>query len=87
MGTGVRNHSTEIPRQKIGTARNPAPTTRTPLVLIRAHLSMRLVLVEVTSKSVANHESVISGWRRASPIFCYRVSLNIGIADRWRHPV
>jgi hypothetical protein len=59
METGLRNQSTKLVGQKIFAARNRAPIIPTALVLRRAHLSMRVIPVEVPTKSIINHESVI----------------------------
>jgi hypothetical protein len=64
METEVRNHSTKLAGQKAFAARNPAPIIPRPLVLS----TTRIILAEVTTRSVINHESMI-GRRRASPIF------------------
>jgi len=79
METGLRNQSTKVVGQKTGAARNRAPIIQRALVLIRTHLSMRLILVEITTKGVINHESATLGWRRASPNFS---ALNIGVRCR-----
>ena len=68
METEVRNQSTKLAGQKIFAARNPAPIIPRPLFLGRTRLSTRLILVEVTTRSVINHESVI-GLAKSQPNF------------------
>ena len=72
METGLRNQSTKLAGQKIFAARNRVPIIPTALVLRRAHLSMRLILVEVLTKSIINHEnhgSVIGLAKEPAQIF------------------
>ena len=65
METEVRNQSTKLAGQKIFAARNPAPIIPRPLFLGRTRLSTRLILVEVTTRSVINHE--IGDWAGEEP--------------------
>ncbi len=68
METEVCNQRTKLAAQKIFAARNPAPIIPRPLVLSRTHLSTRLILVEVTTRSVINHDLVI-GLAKSQPNF------------------
>jgi hypothetical protein len=61
MKTGFHNQNTKLVGQKIFTARNRAPIILTALVLRIAHLKIRFILVEVTTKSIINHDSLPSG--------------------------
>jgi hypothetical protein len=66
METEVRNQSTKLAGQKIFAARNPAPIIPRALVLSRTHLSTRLILVEVTTRSIIN-QSRIGDWAGEEP--------------------
>ena len=69
METELCNQSTKLVGQKIGAARNRAPIIQRALVRRRTHLNRRLILVEVTTKGLIDHESAILGWRIASSNF------------------
>ena len=58
MQTGLHNQSMKLVGQKIFAGRNRAPIILTARVLRIAHLNIRFILVEVTTKSIINHESV-----------------------------
>ena len=69
METGLRNQSTKLVGQKIFAAHNRVPIIPTAVVLRRAHLSMRLILVEVLTKSMINHEWMIGLAKEPAQIF------------------
>jgi hypothetical protein len=68
METGLHNQSTKLVGQKIFAARNRAPIILTELILRITHLNLRSILVEVTTKSIINHESLV-GLAKSQPKF------------------
>ena len=57
METQLRNQHTKPTGPKIEAARNRAPIIQRAFVHKRAQLSRRLILLEVTTKGIINHES------------------------------
>jgi hypothetical protein len=81
METGLVNQSTKLIGQKIFAARNRMPIIPTALVLRRAHLSMRLILVEVLTKSIINHEWVIGLAKEPAQIFLPKIPFAVIFAS------
>ena len=69
MDTQLHNQDTKPAGPKIGAARNRAPIIQRALIRKRTHLTRRLILEEVTTKDLINHESREAG--TAGPDFGY----------------
>src|SRR5215467_5209447 len=83
METGLHNQSTKLVGQKIFAARNRAPIILTVLVLRIAHLNIRFILVEVTIKSISNHESSIGLAKKPAQILSALQYSRTGARDQW----
>jgi len=77
METGLHNQSTKLVGQKIFAARNRAPIILTALVVRIAHLNIRFILVEVTTRVIINHESLVRRRKNQPKFFCSAIHAGI----------
>jgi len=77
METGLHNQSTKLVGQKIFAARNRAPIILTALVVRIAHLNIRFILVEVTTRVIINHESLVRRRKNQPKFFCSAIHTGI----------